>query len=166
MNQHTTNPTTRSRRPAAMTTNLITVDDQWHIAQREYGKKVKTFARNSAYAVPGYEEADMEQELLVVLWECVANYDPGQGARFNTYFQTSAKNRIVSLIRRYKTLSRTADVQSLDVEAVSFAVDEVFAKGYSAEDTALLRMEVVDAVAIHGEGALDGKRGRKPKRVA
>lgn len=149
-----------------MTTTLISVDDQWALAQREFGKKVKTFARNSAYAVPGYDEADMEQELLVVLWECVANYDPGHGARFNTYFQTSAKNRIVSLIRRFQTASRTADVTSLDVEAVSLAVDEVFAKGYSAEDTALLRMEVRDAVAAHGEGSLDGRRGRKPKRVA
>jgi DNA-directed RNA polymerase specialized sigma24 family protein len=148
------------------TATPISVDDQWAAAQREFGKKVKTFARNSAYAVPGYDEVDMEQELLVVLWECVVNYDPGKGARFNTYFQTSAKNRIVSLIRRFQALSRTAEVASLDVEAVSLAVDEVFAKGYSAEDTALLRMEVREAVATHGEASLEGRRGRKPKRVA
>lgn len=144
---------------------LVTPTEQWELAQREFGKKVQTFARNSAYAVPGYDEADMEQELLVVLWECVQNYDPGKGARFNTYFQTSAKNRIVSLIRRFQARSRIADVSSLDVEAVALAVDEVFAKGYSAEDTALLRMEIVDAVDRYGSGVLDGKRGRKPKRV-
>lgn len=139
--------------------------EQWEAAQTAYKGKIATFARNSSYAVPGYDEVDMEQELLIVLWQCVRNYDPGKGARFNSYFQGSAKNRIVSLIRAANTKGRQAEWVSLDVEAVQRAVDEVFQE-QDPEATAILRITLREAIAEHGVKALDGRRGGKRRASA
>lgn len=137
------------------------VEVQFEQARGAYSGKIRTFARNTVNQVPGYQLDDLEQELLVVLWECVRSYDPNRGACFNTYFQRSAKNRMISLIRRYQTASRRATVMSLDVEAVAHAVDTVLC-AEPAEDCALRRIDVREAVRTHGIEALDGRRsGRR-----
>lgn len=124
-------------------------EERWELAQRRYGGTIHTFARNCVNQLPGYEIADIEQELLVILWKAVLNYDPNKGASFNTLFQGSARNRCISLIRTASTKSRTGIVNSLDVEAVGAAVDELFAE-QSTEDRCLDRMELQDYVSQHG----------------
>lgn len=141
------------------------MDARWSATYDQYKGKVRTFARNSYQQMPGYSIEDVEQELLVVLWECVRHYDPNKGASFNTYFQGSARNRVITLVRHFSTKSRKAVVTSLDVEAVASAVDQCFAQD-SAETTAERRAELQAAVAEYGEAALNGRRGRRRKAVA
>lgn len=140
--------------------------EKWEAAQRQYGGKVSTFARNSYRQIPGAEQADVEQELLVVLWECVMKYDPYRGACFNTYFQQSAKNKVISLIRHHQTKGRTGSTVSMSEEAVAFAVDEAVAFT-SAEDLALMRVELRAFVEKNGEAALFNRRlGGKGRRFS
>lgn len=134
--------------------------ERFEQAQLKYGQKVRTFARNSFNQVPYHDLEDMVQELTIVLWECVRTYNPDRGASFNTFFQQSAKNRVISLIRHYQTKGRAGSTVSLDVEAVSWAVDE-FLSDASAEDLALMRMEIREAVLAGGEGVLDGRRRKR-----
>lgn len=126
----------------------------------EYGRKVKTFARNSYYLCPGWNPEDMEQEILEVLWKTSLSYDPSRGVKFNTLFQRNAVNRIISLKRHYSTQSRKAELVSLDIDAVRGAVEE-FLTTVDAETRALARMEVQAYIAVHGEGDWhESKRGR------
>lgn len=140
------------------------LEEKWEAAQLMYGRKVKTFARNSFRQIPYHDQCDMEQEMLIVLWECVRAYDPNKGASFNTFFQQCAKNRITSLIRHYSTKSRAAVVTSLSDEAVAAVVEE-YLTPLTAEDQALLRMELREIVALHGEGVFDAT-GRRRLRAA
>jgi len=140
------------------------IGEKWELAQAAYAGKVRTFARNSHDSIPGYDQDDVEQELLIVLWECTVAYDPNKGASFNTYFQQSAKNRVISLIRHASTKSRSAVVVSLGIEAVAAAVDECLAIT-SAEDLALMRITIREYVNEFGEEILNGP-GRGRRRAA
>jgi RNA polymerase sigma factor (sigma-70 family) len=135
----------------------LSLPERWEAAQQVYGGKVRTFARNSFRQIPDHDQADMEQEILIVLWQCVQKYDPNNGASFNTLFQQCAKNRIISLIRHYSTKSRTAAVVSLGEEAVAAAVDEYLAV-HSAEELAMMRLEINTYVTEFGVEVLDGNR--------
>lgn len=142
-----------------MTTTVTSLEQKWEAAQREYAGKIRTFARNSYYKMPGFDVSDVEQELLVVLWECVMNYDPTKGAKFNTYFQQSAKNRIITLIRYFAAKRRTAPVgiTTLDDEAIRDAVEEtVYQK--DLQETVLDRLLLEELVAEHGEQILYRQR--------
>lgn len=140
-----------------MTTAVTTLEKKWTLAQREYAGKIRTFARNSYYKLPGHDVEDVEQELLVVLWECVMNYDPTKGAKFNTYFQQSAKNRIITLIRFAEAKRRTATVTTLDDDAVR-AVAEETCYQRDLQDTVLDRLQLEELVKEHGEQILYRQR--------
>lgn len=145
-----------------MSSKLATVVD-FDEAQREYAGKIRTFAYNSYRQLPGYTREDVEQELLVVLWKTCLSYDPNRGASFNTRFQGNARNHIITLIRRANTQSRKAAISSLSEAAVVAAVESI-ARSMSAEDQAILRMDVQEAVFKHGSEVLNGTgRGRKRK---
>lgn len=144
--------------------------DKWEATYSAYYGKVRTFARNSYRQVPYTSQEDIEQELLVVLWECVVNYDPNRGACFNTYFQQSAKNKVISLIRHHETKGRAGQVVSMSEEAVEFAVNDTIAMT-SAEDLAMMRVDLREFVLAHGEDALydrrlGGRSGSSKRRAA
>lgn len=135
--------------------------DKWEHAQRSYGGKVRTFARNARGRIRDYEQNDIEQELLIVLWECVRTYDPDRGgASFNTFFQRSAKNRVITLMRAASTKSRTAVLMSMTDEAVQSAVEDILTAP-AAERAAIARLEVAELVAEWGEEVLDGRYARQ-----
>lgn len=115
-------------------------EENFSLALQRYRKVIKTYARNSYFVVPGYNADDMEQELLAVLWFVVQTYDPTKGAFFNSYMQQCFRNKIGSLRRETQAQKRTAEVVSLDVEAVQHAIDSRRTLP-SAEETALLREE-------------------------
>lgn len=118
------------------------VDEQWQQAQLVYTSKINTAARNSYYKIPGYAVEDIEQELLVVLWESIKLYDPNKGATFNTFFWMRAKQKIGMLIRKYAEMKmRKATLVSLEEEAVQAAVEEIML-GTSAEDLAMCHLEI------------------------
>lgn len=145
-----------------------TLDRNFALAQEEYKGKIRTFARNSYYKMPGFTTEDVEQELLVVLWDCVRTYNPDKGAKFNTFFQQSAKNKIVSLIRYFEAKTRVANsmVVTLEDDAVRFAIEEDLG-GATAEDIALQRMELQAIYEKHGlEAILNPKRRRRAAKDA
>jgi len=111
----------------------------------EYRGTIRTFARNSVRQLPSMDIEDIEQELLMVLWKCVQNYDPSRGASFNTLFQGSAKNKIIGLIRHYSTKKRNGDylLTSINTDEMSAVIESMHKDG-SAEDWYL-------ALSEHGE---------------
>lgn len=111
------------------------------LAHRQNAKLIKTYSRNSFFHIPGFSEDDMEQELLAVLWFAVQNYDPTRGAFFNSYMQQCFRNRISTLRRAVECPKRSAELVSLDVEAVQLAIDTRRSLP-SAEDTAVQREDV------------------------
>lgn len=140
---------------------VVDFAERWELAQREYAGKVRTFARNSYRQITGYTQEDVEQELLVVLWQTVLAYDPDKGATFNTLFQTNAKNKVIGLIRMANTKSRRAIVHSIDEDAMRAAVESFFATG-GAEDSVMARLDLEELVERHGSRAVlrGGKRLR------
>lgn len=137
--------------------------EKWSSAQSAFSAKLKTFARNSYRQVPGFTQDDMEQELMEVLWWCTFDYHPDRGATFNTFVQTSWRNRIGTLIRFSKTQKRDGQTVSLSDEAVAYAVDAVLSErswqaseAQSAEDAALLRIMLEEQVTERGLGAIVG----------
>lgn len=144
----------------------VPFEDRWAAAQTRYKGTIRTFARNCVNQLPGFSLEDIEQELLVVLWKCVLNYDPDKGASFNTLFQGSARRRVISLIRTASTLSRTGTNVSLDIEAVAAAVDE-YVSSCSAEDRLVARLELQDYISEHGAEVLNMERPpRRSSQVA
>jgi DNA-directed RNA polymerase specialized sigma24 family protein len=138
--------------------------EKWAAAYAAYARKIKTFARNSYRAIPGYSQEDVEQELLEVLWWCTFDYHPNNGATFNTFFQTSARNRIASLIRFANTAKRgSGEVQttSLDIEELRDAIEETFACE-SVED-AVVRSITVREYVINECGGNAAEVGRAYK---
>jgi len=121
----------------------MTDQERWEAAQLAFHGKIRTFARGALAQLPHMDLDDIIQELNIVLWTCTVHYDPDRGAKFNTYFQGSAKNRIISLIRHANTKSRKAIVHSLDVEAVSAAVDALFSTA-DTEERVMMRMEIAE----------------------
>lgn len=125
---------------------------KWDAAYAAYKGKINTFARNSYYRIPGYTVKDMEQELAEVLWWCVFDYHPRNGASFNTFFQTSAKNKIASLIRHHSALKRTAELVSLETEELQATIDDIFTT-MSPEDVIVSRLTVQEYVVEMGPKA-------------
>lgn len=123
-----------------------TFDLRFEQAHAAFAKKIRTFARNSAYAVEGFDIEDMEQEFLLVLANTVRDYDPDRGASFNTLFQGNAKRRISDLIRRMNTKSRKTVYVYLDDDEVLLAIQDHLGTA-SAED------EVIAKETVRSRGA-------------
>lgn len=137
-------------------------------AQESYSGVVRTFARNCVYRLPGFDLEDVEQELLVVLWECVENYDDTNGAKFNTFLQRSLKNRVISLIRYADAKIRCANgmTVTLDSNSVQRAVDEML-QGATAESIALDRIQLQEIARDKGiDFVLDPPRRRRSRAAA
>ena len=143
------------------------VADRFAAAQEQFKGTIRTFAWNSYRQMPTYSVEDVEQELLVVLYECVLTYDPDKGAKFSTYFQGNAKRRVIDIIRYFNAKRRTAEggVTTLSDEAVQAAVDDAISAP-SAEDRALNIMELQEYVAKHGTADLMRIRNRRKAPVA
>lgn len=133
--------------------------ERWKAAQIEYRNKIKTAAWNSAYVSKEHDVEDMEQELLIVLWESCSLYDPNRGMNFNSFFWMRAKQKIGMLGDRSGAAKRTADLVSLDAAVYTEMVDEIEAATPqpSAEFEAIMRM---DAQALARRGGV-GRSWRK-----
>lgn len=143
-----------------MTIALVSDDTNLTRAIERYRGTISTFARRSAHKLPDLDQEDIEQELYIVLWKCVENYDPDRGASFNTLFQGSAHNRIITLIRHYETVMRKPkqNLFRLDAEDVSAAVSAMMPTAASAEDWYI-------AVAEHG-AAFAAEEAKSKARTA
>jgi RNA polymerase sigma factor (sigma-70 family) len=127
-----------------ITVDRRTLEERFRVAQQQYKGTIRTFARNCVFQLPGMDVEDVCQELLMVLWKCVQNYDPNRGASFNTLFQGSARNQVIGLVRTANAQKRgKGRVVTLDPEAFSLAAERMSIEG-SAEDWYF-------AIAEHGE---------------
>lgn len=105
----------------------------FELAQTQYAKKIATFSKKTFRFIPGFEQDDLENEMLEVLWRCVNAYDPNKGAGFNTLFWRSAHNRLKTIRRHYSAKKRAAEWVLLDEEAFAAICDQIISD-YSAED--------------------------------
>jgi DNA-directed RNA polymerase specialized sigma24 family protein len=111
-----------------------TLEARFDAARKHYAGTIRTFARNCVFQLPGFDLEDIQQELLVVLWRCVKNYDPNRGAGFNTLFQGSARNHVIGLVRTANAQKRgKGQITTLSDEAFTTAVERMSIEG-SAED--------------------------------
>lgn len=116
-------------------------DANFALAYQAFKKKIHTFARNSSYAIEGYDIEDVEQELCMILAKCVRDYDPDRGASFNTLVQGSFQRRIGDLIRKMNTQSRKTTLVYLEEDEVRLAVEGVF-NTCSAESEVMARLSI------------------------
>lgn len=75
----------------------------------EYDETIKKLAKYS-YDIYGMDKDDLEQELRMVLLNCVDKFNPKKGVKFNTYFITACHNRV----RRLQILAQRENLISLD----------------------------------------------------
>lgn len=103
---------------------------------------INTFAWNTVGQLPDMDRDDIKQELLIVLWRCVQNYDPDRGASFLTLFMGSARNHVIGLVRASNVQKRgKGRIATLSDEQFADAVEHMRTEG-SAEDWALALMDL------------------------
>jgi hypothetical protein len=90
------------------------------------------------------ERADIENELLEVLWLACNSYDPDRGAKFGTHFWNMARNRLIDLHKAASRKKRVGDYErvSLDSDAIRNLIELITVS--SAEDEVLARITVIE----------------------
>lgn len=111
----------------------------FELAQPVYSPKIRTFSAKIWRFIPGFEQQDLEAELLEVLWKCTLTYHPDNGANFNTFFWRSAKNRAISIERHAKAQRRFAEWVNLDPDEFVATCDRVIHE-FSAEQYAIANL--------------------------
>lgn len=117
--------------------------ERFQTAYIAYEAKIRTYSRAHFRSIPGYDQDELEAELLEVLWTACRKYDPDRGATFNTCFWEFAKRRIIDMKRSAFRLKRVANLnaETLEEIGVQIAVEEATVRP-SAEDEALARLAV------------------------
>lgn len=106
-------------------------------AQVMYAPKIRTFAEKTWRFLPGYDRADLEQEMVEVLWRCVLAYDPNRGARFSTLFWRSARRQLITIRRYVGAQKRKCEAyEVMDGDVLAQEIDSVL-REFSAEDYAI-----------------------------
>jgi DNA-directed RNA polymerase specialized sigma24 family protein len=123
----------------------VNIDQRWQLAQVAYASKIHTAAVQSSYVSRDHDVEDMEQELLVCLWECCSMYDPERGAIFNTFFWMRARQRIGQVRARQRTAKRGGGLDiihvDLDDDTIANEVSQII-YAPSAEDECIAWEEV------------------------
>lgn len=116
----------------------------FELAQEMYEPKIATFAKKVWRFIPGFEQQDLEGELLEVLWVCTLRYNPDEsGATFNTFFWRCAKNRAISIERSAKAIRRYAEWVRLDPDEFVAVCDSLLSD-FSAEEYALANLTATE----------------------
>lgn len=80
-----------------------------------------------------------------MLWLCCIAYDPDKGAKFSTYFWTSAENRFKDLHKAASRKMRVGDYDRVWLEAESVKQAIIAAtEGPSVEDEAIANISVIE----------------------
>lgn len=67
---------------------------------KQYNPMIKGFSYK--YKVNGYDVEDIQQELYMVLYKCIQNFDESKSTKFITYLQKSLFYHIVKLRNKHK----------------------------------------------------------------
>lgn len=129
-------------------------EERWQTARIAYKQKIRTAAWNSRYVSPEHNVDDMEQELLIVLWDSCRLYDPEKGMTFNSFFWMRAKQKIGMLQERAQAKKRSALMVSLDEEGITAAIDAVLQCAsaeayYEAHEAVQARRSQIVEIANH-----------------
>lgn len=114
-------------------------------AEPDYRRRINSYARQNFRALPGSDDKDLAQEILLVLWSACQDYDPNHGATFNTFFWGKVERRFLDLHKAASRKKRQGDYErvSLEAESVRLAVAER-TLGDSAEDHYIAEMNVIE----------------------
>lgn len=117
-------------------------------AQRHYRKRIKAVSQRNFRTLPGFDQQDLESEMLEVLWQCCNLYDPDNGACFNTFFWTCWNRKFLDLHKHASRKMRVGDYDRvwLDDEATRGVIENFL--DASAEDEALARIHVQELARI------------------
>lgn len=108
----------------------------FELAREAYRGKIRTAAWRSFRSVPEHDQEDIEQELLLCLWETCKLYDPDRGSSFNSFFWMRARQRIMQLRIPFRAKKRdTSDIIFVEIDAEDMSHE--LSEGPSAEDEAL-----------------------------
>lgn len=88
---------------------MISKDQQFELAHRQYKKDIRAWARGKWKILPGWEQSDLEAEIMAVLWKAVETYDPRHGSKFANYFRTLRDRRYTDLIRKIDAECRVSE---------------------------------------------------------
>jgi DNA-directed RNA polymerase specialized sigma24 family protein len=134
----------------AITTDESTLLSRFEIVEADpnYRRMIRTFARSCLVQLPGFAMEDIQQELLMVLWRCVNNYDPDRGAAFRTLFMGSAQRHVIGLVR-------TANAQKRGKGVITYLDDEAFASAAERSRTEGSAEDWYLALAEHGDKFVD-----------
>ncbi|AYM03831.1 sigma-70 family RNA polymerase sigma factor [Levilactobacillus yiduensis] len=69
------------------------------------------------YFIPGFEQADWDQEALLILCSTVQRYQSGLSRSFGAFYRLRLRHRVFDLIRQSQALKRQLLRQSLSLEA-------------------------------------------------
>lgn len=124
------------------TVRLYGNTERFDEASARYRKVIAAFARRNFKAIPGFEQDDMLTEMLEVLWLCILKYDPDKGAKFDTYFYQSMRNRYADLVKHAFRPMRASNIHAfcLDSEDVRTEVERLLSG--NCEDDAMALIEV------------------------
>lgn len=106
--------------------------------------------------VHGYDPDDLEQEFRMVLLKCVKNFDDTKGAKFETYFITSCKNKIKKI--KAKMYADKRPLIELSLNRIDKETGLEFIQLYQANDEPdydeQLLQEITDSLASMENGEL------------
>lgn len=121
----------------------VSVGERFTLAQTECQPIIGAFSHDNVWALPGYEQCDLENEMLEVLWLACRKYDPNNGLPFKPFLRALMKNRFLDLVKAANRKSRSGgyEVLSLDVEATRLVIEDEL-KHSSAEDIAMAHLTV------------------------
>lgn len=134
-----------SERKVAVNKRPDCTDEQrFKEALKVYRPKIHTFAVNSVHSFAGVGVEDLEQEILMVLWKCLQTYDPNKAAGFSTYFWTTAKNKMVDLIKGMNRIKRQTEWFIMSDDATLARLINGVIEDSSAEDWAVIHETVLE----------------------
>lgn len=135
---------------------MPTTAERFELARAAHRPTIRYFARNAlrSPSMRFMAEEDVQQELLLTLWDCCETYDPNRGARFNTLVQRSFTRKVITLVRyaERQCRDRRNETISLDNDAIGAVVEGILAgRGtVSAEDLAIAYMSIKKRAARQG----------------
>lgn len=127
-----------------MSATAETWGERFTLATPLYERKIRTYSKIHFREIAGYEQNDLENDLLEVLWLACRHYDPDHGATFNTFFWELVKRRFLDMLKKERRLKRGGgmiEMVSLDEDAIRAVAAEIRSDP-SAEEEALARINV------------------------
>lgn len=129
-------------------TSVLSKEKLFNKYLKQYEKLITKFVYQ--FNIPNYTKDDIEQEILVKLWEAIDTHDESRGA-FTTHFYTIVKYHLMNLSNENKEDTYLDnDIYDLDRQSM-FATDEDIEKNDRQQ---VIKDMIWDYLATHRYGKL------------